>query len=81
MPSVNEFIFMIGFSVGFVAPLAYALTTLIGMRRKRMYPILRIADQKGRLLSPVWTGSSGDELELHPVSGSTRFRSLTQEGG
>ena len=80
MPSVIESLFLIGCSLALIAPLGYALTTLIGMRGRRMYPILRVMDMKGRLLFPMWSGNADDGMELHPVGGPARFRSLSQGG-
>ncbi|HET8580238.1 MAG TPA: hypothetical protein VFL31_04500 [Nitrospiraceae bacterium] len=43
---------LMGVGATLLAPLLYALATLRGMRNKRVYPILRMRQQDGRL-SPV----------------------------
>jgi len=43
---------LMGVGATLLAPLLYALATLRGMRHKRVYPILRVRQQDGRL-SPV----------------------------
>jgi len=43
---------LVGVGATLLAPLLYALGTLRGMRHKRVYPILRVRQQNGRL-SPV----------------------------
>lgn len=43
---------LMGVGATLLAPLLYALATLRGMRHKRVYPILRVRQQDGRV-SPV----------------------------
>ena len=43
---------LMGVGATLLAPLLYALATLRGMRHKRVYPLLRVKQQDGRL-SPV----------------------------
>lgn len=56
MPSVIKLLFVIGFSLGLVAPLAYAMQTLTRLRMKTVYPILRVIDREGHV-GPFLTSS------------------------
>ncbi|MEW6545248.1 MAG: hypothetical protein AB1411_16790 [Nitrospirota bacterium] len=44
-----EFVTLLVLLAGLFAPLLYAVATLLGMKRKSFYPLLRIRKRDGRL--------------------------------